>query len=263
VLDRIVAETHGNPLALLELPRGLSPAQVAAGFGLPVSVPLAGRIEESFRRRLAGLPSQSRRLLLVAAADPTGDAVLVWRAAELLGIADSAAEAAEAEGLVDLTAGVVFRHPLVRSAAYGAASARIGARRTRPWPRRPIPAWTRIAGLGTALRRRHAPTRTWRPTLSSRLGERRPGAGSRRRPCLCNDRPSCQSTRPGGRVGRSPQPRPTARPVIASSAASRVFPGDSRSRVHLARRPRDPRRDASISGPSGLMDRLAAARGAG
>ena len=124
VLDRIVAETHGNPLALLELPRGLSPAQVAAGFGLPVSVPLAGRIEESFRRRLAGLPSQSRRLLLVAAADPTGDAVLVWRAAELLGIADSAAEAAEAEGLVDLTAGVVFRHPLVRSAAYGAASAR-------------------------------------------------------------------------------------------------------------------------------------------
>jgi DNA-binding CsgD family transcriptional regulator/tetratricopeptide (TPR) repeat protein len=124
VLDRIVAETHGNPLALLELPRGLSPAQVAGGFGLPVSVPLAGRIEESFRRRLAGLPSPSRRLLLVAAADPTGDAVLVWRAAELLGIADSAQEAAEAEGLVDLTAGVVFRHPLVRSAAYGAASAR-------------------------------------------------------------------------------------------------------------------------------------------
>jgi len=123
VLDRIVAETHGNPLALLELPRGLSPAQLAGGFGLPVSVPLAGRIEESFRRRLAGLPSPSRRLLLVAAADPTGDAVLVWRAAGLLGIADSAAEAAEAEGLADFTAGVVFRHPLVRSAVYGAASA--------------------------------------------------------------------------------------------------------------------------------------------
>jgi hypothetical protein len=123
VLDRIVAETDGNPLALLELPRGLSPAQLVGGFGLPVSVPLAGRIEESFRRRLAGLPSPSRRLLLVAAADPTGDAVLVWRAAGLLGIADSAAEAAEVEGLVDFTAGVVFRHPLVRSAVYGAASA--------------------------------------------------------------------------------------------------------------------------------------------
>jgi hypothetical protein len=88
VLDRVVAETNGNPLALLELPRGLSPAQLAGGFRLPVSVPLAGRIEESFRRRLAGLPSPSRRLLLVAAADPTGDAVLVWRAAGLLGIAD-------------------------------------------------------------------------------------------------------------------------------------------------------------------------------
>jgi DNA-binding CsgD family transcriptional regulator len=124
VLDRIVAETNGNPLALLELPRGLSPAQLAGGFGLPVSVPLAGRIEESFRRRLAGLPSPSRRLLLIAAADPTGDAVLVWRAAELLSIADSAAEAAEVEGLADFTAGVVFRHPLVRSAVYGATSAR-------------------------------------------------------------------------------------------------------------------------------------------
>jgi DNA-binding CsgD family transcriptional regulator len=124
VLDRIVAETNGNPLALLELPRGLSPAQLAGGFGLPASVPLAGRIEESFRRRVAGLPSPSRRLLLVAAADPTGDAVLVWRAAGLLGIADSAAEAAEVEGLADFTAGVVFRHPLVRSAVYGAASAR-------------------------------------------------------------------------------------------------------------------------------------------
>jgi DNA-binding CsgD family transcriptional regulator len=124
VLDRIMAETNGNPLALLELPRGLSPAELAGGFGLPVSVPLAGRIEESFRRRLAGLPSPSRRLLLVAAADPTGDAVLVWRAAGLLGIAESAAEAAEVEGLVDFTAGVVFRHPLVRSAVYGAASAR-------------------------------------------------------------------------------------------------------------------------------------------
>jgi DNA-binding CsgD family transcriptional regulator len=121
VLDRIVAETNGNPLALLELPRGLSPAQLAGGFGLPVSVPLAGRIEESFRRRLAGLPSATRRLLLVAAAEPTGDAALVWRAAGLLGIANSAAEAAEAAGLVDLVAGVVFRHPLVRSAVYRAA----------------------------------------------------------------------------------------------------------------------------------------------
>src|SRR5260370_13675602 len=109
VLDRIVTETHGNPLALLELPRGLSPAQVAGGFGLPVSVPLAGRIEESFRRRLAGLSSPSRRLLLVAAADPTGDAVLVWRAAEPPRTPHPAAEAAPAPGLADLPSAVGFR----------------------------------------------------------------------------------------------------------------------------------------------------------
>jgi DNA-binding NarL/FixJ family response regulator len=124
VLEQIVAETHGNPLALIELPRGMTPSQLAGGFGLPASLPLAERIEESFRRRLVGVPSRSRRLLLVAAAEPTGDPVLVWRAAELLGIPGAAADAVEAEGLVEFHPGVVFRHPLVRSAVYGAASAR-------------------------------------------------------------------------------------------------------------------------------------------
>src|SRR6476469_8272571 len=122
VLERFVAEAHGNPLALLELPRGLTPAQLAGGFALPVSVPLAGRIEASYRRRLLGLPAKTRRLLLVAAAEATGDPVLVWRAAELLGVDESAAAAAEAEGFLDVGASVVFRHPLVRSAVYGAAS---------------------------------------------------------------------------------------------------------------------------------------------
>src|SRR5258705_7286788 len=122
VLERFVAETHGNPLALLELPRGLTPAQLAGGFALPVSVPLAGRIEASFRRRLGQLPVESRRLLLVAAAEPTGDPVLVWRAAEHLGVDDSPAAAVEDEGLLELNPRVVFRHPLVRSAIYGAAS---------------------------------------------------------------------------------------------------------------------------------------------
>jgi len=122
VLERFVAETHGNPLALLELPRGLTPSQLAGGFALPVSVPLTGRIEASFRRRLGRLPADSRRLLLVAAAEPTGDPVLVWRAAEQLGVDDSAAAAVEAEGLLELNPRVVFRHPLVRSAIYGAAS---------------------------------------------------------------------------------------------------------------------------------------------
>jgi DNA-binding CsgD family transcriptional regulator len=123
VLERIVVETRGNPLALLELPRGLTPAQLAGGFGLPAALPLSARIEESFRRRLARLTRAKRRLLLVAAADPTGDVALEWRAAEILGIADAGAHNLESDGLIAFDAGVVFRHPLVRSAIYRTADA--------------------------------------------------------------------------------------------------------------------------------------------
>ena len=121
VLERIVAETRGNPLALLELPRGLSPTQLAGGFGVPATVPLSASIEEGYARRLARLPQDARRLLLVAAADPVGDPALVWRAAERLGIPQSAADTVESEDLLALSPRVVFRHPLVRSAVYGAA----------------------------------------------------------------------------------------------------------------------------------------------
>src|SRR6476620_3957942 len=124
VLERFVAEAHGNPLALLELQRGLTPAQLAGGFALPVSVPLTGRIEASYRRRLTRMPAESRRLLLIAAAEQTGDPLLVWRAAEQLGVDESSAAAVEAEGLLDFGAGVVFPHPLVRSAIYRAAPAK-------------------------------------------------------------------------------------------------------------------------------------------
>jgi DNA-binding CsgD family transcriptional regulator len=121
VLERIVAETGGNPLALLELPRGLSPGQLAGGFGLTAALPVSAAIEESFRRRLARLPRDGRRLLLLAAAEPLGDPVLLWRAAEQLGIPEEAAQAIESEGLLRLEGAVTFRHPLVRSAIYGAA----------------------------------------------------------------------------------------------------------------------------------------------
>jgi DNA-binding CsgD family transcriptional regulator len=122
VRDQIVAETRGNPLALLELPRGLTPTQLAGGFGLPGAVPLAGRIEESFRRQLNVLAPETRRLVLLAAADPSGDPSLVWRAAARLAIgAEAATPAVEAE-LVEFGARVRFRHPLVRSAAYWSAS---------------------------------------------------------------------------------------------------------------------------------------------
>jgi DNA-binding CsgD family transcriptional regulator len=124
VRDRIVAETRGNPLALLELPRGLTAAQLAGGFGLTGTQALAGRIEESFVRRLGLLSDDGRLLLLVAAAEPVGDPLLLWRAAERLGIGPEAAEAAEAEGLLSIGGRVTFRHPLVRSALYQSATAR-------------------------------------------------------------------------------------------------------------------------------------------
>jgi DNA-binding CsgD family transcriptional regulator/tetratricopeptide (TPR) repeat protein len=122
VRDRIVAETRGNPLALLELPRGLTPAELAGGFGLPGVQALSGRIEASFQRRLAPLPVNTRRLLLLAAAEPVGDPVLMWRAAQRLGIGVDAADAAQSEGFLELGAWVTFRHPLVRSAIYRGAS---------------------------------------------------------------------------------------------------------------------------------------------
>ncbi|MED5812208.1 AAA family ATPase [Mycolicibacterium sp. 050232] len=123
VRDQIVAETHGNPLALLELPRGASAAELAGGFVLPRADSLTGALEESFRRRYSALTSGARRLLLIAAADPTGDAALVWRAAARMGIGhDTAVEAADA-GLAEIGTHVRFRHPLVRSATYWSASA--------------------------------------------------------------------------------------------------------------------------------------------
>ena len=122
VRDRIIAETHGNPLALLELPRGLTAAELALGFGLPESQALLGRIQESFVRRIVPLPEDTRLLLLIAAAEPVGDPLLLWGAAVRLRIAPTAAEAAGADGLLAIDERVTFRHPLVRSAVYGSAS---------------------------------------------------------------------------------------------------------------------------------------------
>jgi DNA-binding CsgD family transcriptional regulator len=123
VRDRIVADTRGNPLALLELPRGLTPAELAGGFGLPDTMPLTSRIEDGFLRQLEPLPAETRRLLLTAAVEPLGDATLLWRAAARLGIDVDAARPAEAAGLVEFGVRVRFRHPLVRSAACRGASA--------------------------------------------------------------------------------------------------------------------------------------------
>ncbi|HYY85355.1 MAG TPA: AAA family ATPase, partial [Beijerinckiaceae bacterium] len=127
VRDRLIAETRGNPLAILELPRGLAATQLPGAFGLAGAHALSGRIEESFLRRLEALPEETRLLLLVAAAEPVDDPLLVWRAAERLGIGLSAATADETEGLLVIGEHVAFLHPLVRSAVYRSAS--LGERR--------------------------------------------------------------------------------------------------------------------------------------
>ena len=123
VLERVLAETRGNPLALVELPRGFTPRELAGGFGLTGHHTLPRRIEESFRRQVEPLPAETRQLLLVSAAEPAGDATLVRRAAEQLGIrVEAAAPPAQAAGLAEFGAWVRFRHPLVRSAIYRAAT---------------------------------------------------------------------------------------------------------------------------------------------
>ena len=119
--DRILAETQGNPLALLELPRGLTPQQLAGGFGLLGAVRLSRGIEENFRQRIEALPAQTRRLLLIAAAEPVGDPALLWRAAARMGIDAEAAVPAVEANLVEFGSRVQFRHPLVRSVVYGSA----------------------------------------------------------------------------------------------------------------------------------------------
>ena len=123
VRRRVLAEARGNPLALLELPRELSPASLAGGFGLPADLPLQSRIEASFRLRVEQLPEATRRLLLLAAAEPTGDPALLSRSADELGIKIEAMAPAVGDGMLELGARVAFRHPLLRSAIYRAASA--------------------------------------------------------------------------------------------------------------------------------------------
>ena len=251
VRDQIVAETRGNPLALLELPRGLTPAELAGGFALPGAMPLSGRIEESFRRRLDALPADTRRLLQLAAADPVGDPVLVWRAAERLGIATEAATPAAEAGLLEFGARVRFRHPLVRSAAYRSASLQ------------------ERQDVHRALARGHrSADRSRPPRLAPGPGRARARRGRRRR-ARALGRPGAGARRPGrgGRVPgargdadartRSPCPAP-ARGGQGQARRRRAGRGTGtagRGRGRAARRAADRR-----GGAPARTDRVGAAR---
>jgi AAA ATPase domain len=190
VQERIVAETGGNPLALLELPRGLTPAELAGGFGLPDAPALSGRIEDSFRRRLEDLPAETRRLLVIAAAEPTGEPLLVWKAAGRLGIgAGSAApQRKRAWSSSAPEYGFVIRWHVRRC---------IGRRRretcrthTGHWQKLLIPLSIRIAAPGTERRRRQDPARMSPPSWSARPTARRLAAASRPRPHSWSGQPS-------------------------------------------------------------------------
>lgn len=122
VRDNIVAESQGNPLALMELHRVLSPAELAGGFGLAEASQLTSRLERAFGRQLADLPAETKTVLLIAASDPTGEPRWLAAAVDRLGIADEAVEAAQATDLVSIGGRIRFRHPLVRSSIYRGAS---------------------------------------------------------------------------------------------------------------------------------------------
>jgi hypothetical protein len=124
VRDRIIAETRGNPLALLELPRAWTTAELVEGMSGLDDASLGGQLELAFTKRLAELPQETQNLLTLAAAEPKGDPALLWAAAQQLGLDWSFAAPAEREGLIEFGQRVCFRHPLVRAAAYRAAPIR-------------------------------------------------------------------------------------------------------------------------------------------
>jgi hypothetical protein len=213
VRDRIVAETRGNPLALLELPRGLTPAELAGGFGLPDAPGLSGRIGENFRRQLEALPAETQRLLLVAAAEPVGEPVLLWRAAERLGIGVETATPAADAGLLEFGARVRFR-------------IRWCARRPTRRRRRTTGAWCparcgghRPRGRSRSPRLASCP-RDARPRGGRRRGARALGrpCGGTRGPCRGGRLPQASRSRRGRRGG--PWPTALAPPPRARAAAA-------------------------------------------
>jgi hypothetical protein len=189
VRDRIVAETRGNPLALLELPRGLTAEELAGGFGLPDARPLASRIEQSFLRRLQSLPVETQRLL-TAATEPVGDVTLLWRAAERLGIGADAAAPAEGAGCSSSVPGCVSVIRWCARRPTGRRAHPTGRRYIARWPRRPIRTRIPITERGIAPKPRSGPMRRWPVSWIGRPTGHEAAAASRRRPRFSAELPS-------------------------------------------------------------------------
>jgi AAA ATPase domain len=190
VRDQLVTESHGNPLALLELPRTWNAAALAGGFGLPGSQPVESKIGQSYARRLRLLPAGTQLLVLAAAAEPLGDPVLLHRAAETLGVEMAAGSPAVDAGLLQVGGRVEFAHPLVRSAAYRAAAAddrrrvhRALAEATDPEKDPDRRAWHLAQATS-------GPGRRLPPSWSAQPAGPRLAVGSRRQPRSSNGRRS-------------------------------------------------------------------------
>jgi hypothetical protein len=182
VADELLAETRGNPLALLELPQGLTAAQLAGGFALPGALSLSGKLEESFVTRLAALPAETQRLLLAATADPLGDRALLERAAEVLGITGVALEPAESAGLIEIDSRCGFAIRWCARRSTERLRRTTGAGCTGRWEKRPMRGLIRTGVRGTWPRRRRSEAR-WSETSKSRAARRRsPRPRGRREP---------------------------------------------------------------------------------
>ena len=188
VRDRIVAETRGNPLALVEWPRGLTPAELAGGFGLPALLPMAGQIEESFRRRVAELPPATQRFLTVAAAEPTGDAVIVWAAASTLGVGPHDARRRSTPGSSSSVSGCGSVIPSHGRRPTRPHRSPIGRRRTANSRKSPTPTAIPIGKRGIARSDLPDPTKTSRRRSNNRPTALAPGADSPPPPRCSNDR---------------------------------------------------------------------------
>jgi hypothetical protein len=182
VRDRIVAETGGNPLALLQLPRGLGPAELAGGFWLPDSRPLASRIESSFQRQFRSLPPGTQRLLLIAAADPTGDVTLLWRAGGLQGIQPTPPRLRRPLDWSSSAPGCILAIPWPALRSTGRPRLVPGGRCIACWPRPPMLRLIRTGGPGIALTLRWGRTRRWPPSWRARPAGPRRVVDWRRRP---------------------------------------------------------------------------------
>ncbi|MGD9526103.1 AAA family ATPase [Pseudonocardia sp.] len=188
VRERLLQEAAGNPLAIAEFARGLTTEQREGLAPQADPFTVDRRVEAHFGLQVAALPAPTRTLLVVLAAEPTGDADLVWRAGIRLGFDDGAATAAQDAGLLVFGPGPLFRHPLIRSAVYQGASALERLQRMPRWPMPATPSVTATSGPGTGPRQRGSPTKTSRRN-SRALPSARPGGVARPRRRLCSGAP--------------------------------------------------------------------------